>query len=173
MNSMLSLLVSVGIHVGGGILMGLLTRKNIETWFDLHLIWKHWEIHRYKTLKRPKLAPPNKVFGPVWTTLYLMMATSVWLIYSDGGFAKHPFEITVYMIQLFLNFMWTPLFFGLHVLAISLVEICLMWMTILYTIILFYPINPIAAYLLCPYLLWVSFATYLNYGYWNLNGHSK
>merc|ERR1712048_489521 len=137
---MWSWLIWAGINVGGGALMGYITKNNIETW--------------YKTLKRPSLAPPNKIFGPVLTTLYLMMATSVWMVYSDGGFTNHPYELTVYLIHLFLNFMWTPLFFGLHVLAISLVEICVLWMSIVYTIVLFYPISPIASYLLFPYLIW-------------------
>jgi benzodiazapine receptor len=140
----------------------IFTMKQIPTW--------------YKNLKKPSLNPPNWIFGPVWTILYILIGISGYLIWKDD---KDPFNgknstaWTIYAIQLILNYLWTPLFFGAHMLFLSLIEIVLMDISIIFNIFAFYQINHIAAYLLVPYLIWVSFATYLTFGIWRLNSNPK
>lgn len=118
----------------------------------------------YKQLKKPPWTPPNWAFPVVWTILYILMGVSSWLIWLDGGF-KGP--LAVYTFQLLLNFLWTPIFFGLHQVGLALVEILLLWTAIIATIYLFWHVNPLAAYLLVPYIVWVSLASTINFYIWN------
>lgn len=122
----------------------------------------------YRSLNRPPLTPPGWLFGPVWTALYIMMAVSGWLVW-DRGAAEKRSAMTAYAIQLALNAGWSALFFGLHRPGLALLEICLLWIAIATTAWRFRPHSPTAAVLLLPYLGWVSFATYLNLGFWWLN----
>jgi translocator protein len=140
-----------------GMINGILTANNIKTW--------------YEKLNHPKIRPPNWVFGPVWTILYIMIGVSGYLIWSlDEGFSgKYSFAWTIYFIQLLLNHIWTPLFFGIHALFLALIDIVLMLIAIYINIFAFYAIYPLAGLLLIPYACWVSFATYLNFSYWYLN----
>lgn len=117
----------------------------------------------YRTLNKPFFSPPNWIFGPVWTTLYLLMGISAFLIWQKGLKKKKVKEaITYFGIQLFLNFIWTFLFFGLRNPLLGLIDIVVLWIFIVLTIVKFYKLSRPAAYMLIPYLLWVSFATILN-----------
>lgn len=117
----------------------------------------------YAGLQKPFFSPPNWVFGPVWTILYCLMGISVFLIWR-GGFKKKQIKrgLGYFFIQLFLNFLWSPLFFGLHSPLLGLFDIMALLFFLVLTIISFYRLSKAAAYLLIPYLLWVSFATLLN-----------
>ena len=120
-------------------------------------------------LAKPDWNPPNWVFGPVWTALYLMMAIAVWLVWHDRGWSGARLAITLFLFQLVLNACWSWLFFGMHRPDLALVDIALLWLAIAATIGQFWQISRIAAYLLLPYLLWVTFATALNFSIWRLN----
>jgi len=123
----------------------------------------------YERLKKPSWRPPNRIFAPVWTVLYLMIATAGWLVWREAGFANAGVPMAVYALQLFLNAAWTPLFFGLHRPDLGFVGIVLLWLSIIATILVFYPINLGAALLLLPYLAWVTLAAALNFAVWRLN----
>ena len=123
----------------------------------------------YAKLQRPALAPPNWIFGPVWTTLYGLMAIAAALVWTKAGWQKARLPLGLYATQLALNAAWTALFFGLHRPDLALVDIVLLWLAIFATMATFARHSCVAAMLLAPYLAWVSFATYLNAGYWWLN----
>jgi tryptophan-rich sensory protein len=123
----------------------------------------------YERLKKPSWRPPNWVFAPAWTILYLMIAGSGWLVWREEGFYGAVFPLTVYALQLLLNAAWSPLFFGLHRPDLGFFDIVLLWLTIIATIVLFQPISVLAAALLLPYLAWVTFAAALNFSVWHLN----
>ena len=126
----------------------------------------------YERLRKPSWRPPNRVFAPVWTVLYLMIAVAGWLVWRDAGFANAGLPLAAYALQLILNGAWTPLFFGLHRPDLGFVDIVLVWLSIVATIVLFYPIHVVAALLLMPYLAWVTFAAALNFAVWRLNAVS-
>ena len=123
----------------------------------------------YERLNKPSWRPPNRLFAPVWTVLYVMIAISGWLVWREAGFAGAALPLAVYALQLILNAAWTPLFFGLHRPDLGFVDIVLVWLSIVATIVLFVPISIAAALLLVPYLAWVTFATALNFAVWRLN----
>ena len=123
----------------------------------------------YERLAKPSWRPPNRIFAPVWSTLYLMIAISGWLVWRERGFAGAAVPLGVYGVQLVLNASWTPIFFGAHRIGLGLIEIVLVWVSIALTIALFAPIQAAAAWLLVPYLAWGSFATALNFAIWRLN----
>lgn len=120
----------------------------------------------YSTLNKPFFSPPNWVFGPVWTTLYILIGISAYLAYKSKA---SKLAMAVFAIQLILNTLWSIIFFGLKNPALAFVEIILLWLSILYMIKLFYSANKLSAYLLIPYILWVSFASILNLAIWLLN----
>lgn len=117
----------------------------------------------YATLSKPFFSPPNWIFGPVWTILYILMGVSLYLVWLKK---KVP---TVFWVQLILNAVWSIIFFGIKNPALALVDIAAFWIAIVLTIKTFYKINKVAGNLLIPYLLWVSFAAFLNYNIWILN----
>ena len=123
----------------------------------------------YARLKKPSWNPPAWVFGPVWTTLYAMMAVAAWLVWKRGGFAARRGPLALFITQLVLNATWTPLFFGLHQPGFACAEIVSLWLAIAATLAAFWPLNRASAWLLAPYLAWVSFATALNFALWRLN----
>ena len=122
----------------------------------------------YSTLVRPPGTPPNWIFGPVWSALYAMIGISFALIWHQGSLGKNRLT-QLFFVQLILNLVWTPVFFGAHLIVPALIVIFLMWIFIALTIRAFAKVSKPAAYLLIPYLLWVSYATYLNAGYAVLN----
>jgi translocator protein len=123
----------------------------------------------YERLVKPPWRPPNRLFAPVWSVLYFMIAISGWLVWQESGFSGATLALTVYGIQLVLNAAWTPIFFGLRRPGLGFLHIVLVWLSIVATMWLFYPIYVLAALLLLPYLLWVSFAAALNFAIWRLN----
>jgi tryptophan-rich sensory protein len=123
----------------------------------------------YEQLKKPSWRPPNWLFAPVWTLLYLMIAFAGWLVWHAAGFHGAGLALSLYAIQLLLNAAWTPVFFGLHRLDLGFVVIALLWIAIATTIAAFAPLSAAAAWLMVPYLAWVSFASLLNFAVWQLN----
>lgn len=123
----------------------------------------------YAALNRPAWAPPPAVFGPVWAVLYTAIAVSGWLVWRRSGFAGARTALTVYGVQLVLNALWTPLFFGSDLFGIAFAEITALGLAIVATIVLFARHSRPAAALLVPYLAWVGFAASLNFAIWQLN----
>jgi len=125
----------------------------------------------YASLAKPSFNPPGWVFGPVWTTLYTLMGISAWLVWRRGSLADPPVRnaLFLFLVQLFLNALWSFLFFGLRSPLLALADILGLLIAILATIAAFKPISPISAWLMVPYLAWVSFATILNAAIWKLN----
>ncbi len=124
----------------------------------------------YAGLAKPALNPPSWVFGPVWTILYALMGVALFLLIKRGR--QHPkwkIALSLFGAQLLANALWSVLFFGAHSPFMALINIVILWILIVGTIICFYRISKPAAYLLAPYLIWVSFATYLNYMIFRLN----
>ncbi len=123
----------------------------------------------YAALEKPSWNPPGWIFGPVWSALYVMMAVAAWLVWKQGGFATQRKALGMFVAQLLLNALWTPLFFGMHLPGVAFAEILLLWLAIAVTLILFRSVNRTAAWLLFPYLAWVSFAAVLNGVLWRMN----
>jgi tryptophan-rich sensory protein len=145
----------VGSLFAGGI-GSFFTSPSIPTW--------------YASLARPDLAPPNWIFAPVWTTLFILMGIAVGLVWSVGTEKKEvKMALGLFGLQLVLNSLWSIIFFGLQSPGWAFVEILVLWTAIAITIASFYKIYRPAAWLLLPYIAWVSFAAYLNYSIWMLN----
>lgn len=130
----------------------------------------------YPVLVKPALNPPSWVFGPVWTTLFALMGIAAFLVWQklDSGSEARMTKMVkialgIFLGQLALNTLWSIIFFGLHSPGGALIEIIFLWLAILATIVAFAKISKPAAWLLAPYILWVSFAMYLNYSIWILN----
>ena len=123
----------------------------------------------YRTLNAPSFNPPDWIFGPVWTMLYLLMGISLYLIWIEVDSALKSKAIRIFFLQLALNFVWSFLFFYFNNIDLALAEIVLLWITIVWMIIQFMQINKTAAFLNIPYLFWVSFATALNIAFATLN----
>ena len=139
-----------------GIVSGLLASANNNDWFN--------------TLDKPSWNPPGYLFGPVWTILYLLMGVSLGLIWTNNSLELQKRNAyLLFFTQLFLNFWWSILFFNFHSTAFALLDIILMVIVILLTIESFFHFSKLAAWLLIPYIAWVSFATILNFSIWNLN----
>lgn len=124
----------------------------------------------YQNLEKPSWTPPNSVFGPVWTALYIFMAVAAWLVWKRGGWAAHRGALTLWVVQLVLNALWSILFFGMRNPALGLGGIALLWLAILATLIAFWKVSRPAGALMVPYLAWVSYASALNFAVWSLNG---
>jgi len=123
----------------------------------------------YANLRKPSWNPPNWVFGPVWTTLYVMMAVAAWRVWRLGGDGGRRTALGLFLAQLALNAAWTPLFFGLRQPGLAFAEILLLWLAIGATTTTFFKRDRVAAWLMIPYLAWVSFAAVLNAVLWRLN----
>ncbi|MBM3422643.1 MAG: tryptophan-rich sensory protein [Chlorobi bacterium] len=124
----------------------------------------------YTELARPEWNPPDWLFPPVWSLLFLMMSISLWLVLKKGTQdRKVTFAVVVFCVQLLLNMSWSAAFFGMQNPQVGMIVILLLWTAIVLTIVQFRKISAVAAYLLVPYLLWVSFASYLNFTIWQLN----
>jgi tryptophan-rich sensory protein len=122
----------------------------------------------YAGLAKASFNPPNWLFAPVWTALYVLMAIAAWRVWRVAGLNSPA--LFAWMTQLTLNFLWSFLFFSLHLILVALVDIALLWVLILATTILFWRKDRIAGLLFLPYLAWVGFATALNFAIWQLNG---
>lgn len=149
------LIVSLIIPLSVGAVAGMFTSQAVPTW--------------YATLNRPSFSPPSWVFGPVWTSLYILLGISFFLIWKENTSKERNLAIKVFSVQMLLNFAWSFLFFYFNLIGVALLEIILLWISIATMIYLFHKLKPLAAYLNIPYLLWVSFATILNAAYYFLN----
>jgi len=144
------------ICLAAGAIGSIFTFQSIPTW--------------YAGLNKPDFSPPNWVFGPVWTTLYIMMGIAAYLVYAKDVKKKEVrTALMVFSVQLVLNTLWSILFFGLQSPLYGLICIIALWLAIAATIWKFYGIDKNAGRLLAPYILWVSFASVLNYFIWMLN----
>jgi tryptophan-rich sensory protein len=126
----------------------------------------------YSQLTQPAWAPPSWVFGPVWTVLYLLMGIAAWLVWRVDGFRAARGALSLFLIQLALNALWSWLFFAWHRGALAFADIVILWIMIVATTIAFWRVRPVAGALLIPYLLWTSYAGALNYAIWQLNSQS-
>jgi translocator protein len=125
----------------------------------------------YAALLKPTWNPPSWLFGPVWTVLYASMAVALWLVRREPDIdaATRRRALLMFVVQFVLNLAWTPMFFGLHAPGFAFIEICLLWVALLSTMLMFGRLRALAGYLLLPYLLWVSFALVLNGTIWLMN----
>jgi tryptophan-rich sensory protein len=150
------LVVAVAIPLAVGAVGGVATSSSVSTWFP--------------TLAKPPWNPPNWLFGPVWTLLYVLMGVAVWLVWRKGFDAPGVRSaLILFGVQLLFNLGWSVVFFGLRRVGWGLIEIVVTWVLILATLIAFYRLRPAAGWLLAPYQLWVTFATALNASIWWLN----
>jgi benzodiazapine receptor len=123
----------------------------------------------YTNLVKPVWTPPNAVFAPVWTVLYILMGVAAWLVWRKAGFSGAKMPLVLFIIQLALNSLWSYLFFGAHLPMLAFFEIVILWIVILLTLVGLWRIRPQAGVLLLPYLCWVGFASALNFQLWRLN----
>ncbi|BER91472.1 TspO/MBR family protein [Atrimonas thermophila] len=150
----LKLIISVAIPLVAGFAGSLFTSQSLEDW--------------YPALRKPFFTPPNWLFFPVWTTLFVLMGIAFYLVWQRN-FAGHRVVLYLYCLQLVANVMWSWFFFGLRRPEWALVDILVLWVLILACIVSFYRISHLAGYLLLPYLGWVSLASFLNYFIVRLN----
>lgn len=153
------LIIALVLPQLAGLIGSLFTTQAIPTW--------------YATLNRPSFAPPNWLFAPAWTLLFILMGIAFYLVWQSpvkGLQEKIKRQaIKFFLIQLVFNTLWSIIFFGQQLLYLAFVEIVILWILILLTILRFNKIKPLAAYLMIPYLLWVTFASVLNLGFALLN----
>lgn len=156
MRTFLKFVLSTIVCLGSGVIGSLFTFSAITEWYSL--------------LNRPSFAPPNWVFAPVWTGLYFLMGISLFLVWRRSSSEKKVGRsLILFFVHLVFNTLWSIVFFGLHQIFLSLLIILVLWFLIILVILNFYKINKTSAYLLVPYLYWVTFASVLNYSYWFLN----
>jgi tryptophan-rich sensory protein len=151
----IGLVLFIAICLGAGGLGAITTTPEIEGW--------------YRTLNKPAWNPPDSVFGPVWTTLFILMAIAAWLVWKPAGFKAAAMPLTMFGVQLLLNVAWSWIFFGMHQPAWAFAEVVILWLAIVATAVAFFRHSKIAGWLLVPYLAWVSFAAVLNFVIWRLN----
>ncbi|XP_053950391.1 translocator protein [Anastrepha ludens] len=161
MSDALKIVGAVVLPNVGGFINGIITRKNIQTW--------------YKNLNFPSYRPPNWIFGPVWTSLYSGMGYASYLVWRDGGgfSGEAHLPLIAYGTQLALNWAWTPIFFGQRNIKGGLIDIIALTATSTACGILFFKVNKVAGLLFIPYVAWLSFATVLNHAMYKLNPDSK
>lgn len=147
--------ISISLCLSAGFVGSIFTTPSIPTW--------------YAGINKPSFNPPGWIFGPVWTILYIFMGVSLYLVWKNGINKKNKPAIIVFAAQLFLNILWSFLFFKLQSPLLAFIEIVVLWLMILATIIKFQKLSQTAARLLFPYLFWVSFAAILNYSIYSLN----
>lgn len=156
MKSKLMLILAILVCELAGVIGSFFTIPSIGSW--------------YSKLIKPSFSPPNWLFGPVWTILYLLMGVSAYLVWEKGIKKKNvKNSLAVFGVQLALNILWSIFFFGLHSPLYGLITIALLWVAIAVTLLKFYKISKTAGLLLVPYILWVSFAMVLNFYLWMLN----
>jgi tryptophan-rich sensory protein len=153
--NIIKFIISMALPLAVGGIAGMFTAKAVPEW--------------YASLNRPVISPPNWVFGPVWTILYILMGLSFYFIWMQPPGNLRTMAIVIYLLQLFLNFGWSFLFFYFKQPGLALLEIIILWLGIIVMLFLFYKVRPAATYLNIPYFVWVSFATILNAAYFKLN----
>jgi len=152
----LKLIISIIICELAGIIGSFFTASSVSSW--------------YAELAKPQFTPPGWVFAPVWTTLYLLMGVAAFLVWTSPVSKGKKVALIIFAVQLVLNTLWSIIFFGLRSPLGAFIEIIFLWLAILAAIIAFSRISKPAAWLLLPYILWVSFAAYLNYAILKLVG---
>lgn len=152
----LAFIINIALTLSIGALGGLATAKSVQTW--------------YPTLNKPSFNPPNWLFAPVWTSLYIIIGIAAYLVWVKRDKIEHfPRTVALYLIQLILNLSWSFIFFYLHEIGFALAEIIMLLIAIIANAITFYKIDKVAGLLFIPYILWVSFATFLTYNIFILN----
>ncbi len=155
MKNLFKLIASILIAQGAGVIGSLFTIQNIPTW--------------YATLNKPSFSPPNYLFGPVWITLYFLIGISFFLVWKKQGEMSIKIPVIVFSVQMVLNAAWSIIFFGMKNPMFAFFEIVVLWVFIVLCMVTFYSVSRTATWLLVPYLLWVSFASVLNFKVWMLN----
>jgi translocator protein len=150
----LALIISLAICFSAAGIGSVATTPNIATW--------------YAGLAKPSWNPPNWLFGPVWTFLYISLAVAAWLVWRNGGLRQWP--LALFAVQLILNALWSWIFFGFHLRGTAFIEVVILFATILLTTVAFWPRSMASGILMLPYLGWVGFASVLNFTIWRLNG---
>ncbi|MDT8308797.1 MAG: TspO/MBR family protein [Bacteroidales bacterium] len=153
--NVIKLIVAIILPVGLGAIAGMFTAQAVPEW--------------YASLNRPSFNPPDWIFGPVWTFLYIVMGFSFYLIWKQEVSKARNRAVFLFFVQLLLNFIWSLIFFYFNMIGLALIEIIVLWLSIIVMIIHFFRINHWAMYINIPYLLWVTFATVLNASYYMLN----
>jgi benzodiazapine receptor len=155
MRNALTWLLFVLMCLAAGIIGSVFTKLSVTTW--------------YPGLLKPSGTPPAWVFGPVWTALYVLMGSAAWLVWRRAGWSRARIALALFVLQLALNVAWSLIFFGLRLPALALLEIVLLLAAIVATTLSFRQFSRVASWLMYPYLAWVMFATWLNFGIWRLN----
>ena len=156
MKNLYKLVITIIVSELAGVIGSFFTMPSISGW--------------YANLTKSALTPPSWVFGPVWTTLYALMGIAAFLVWKKGWDRRDvKIALGIFVGQLVLNTLWSIIFFGLYSPGSAFIEIVFLWLAIFVTIILFAQISKLAAWLFVPYIIWVSFAMYLNYSIWILN----
>ena len=149
-------IINLAIPLSIGAIGAYFTASSVDTW--------------YRTISKPSFNPPNGIFGPVWTSLYIMIGISAYLVWQKRArIEQFPRTVAIYLIQLVLNLMWSFIFFYAHELGMALIEIIMLLIVIIINARVFYKIDKTAGLLFIPYILWVSFATVLTYSIFSLN----
>jgi len=155
-NQWMGLIIFLAVCFAVAGLGGLATSPEIPNW--------------YRRLAKPSWTPPNWLFGPVWTMLYAAMGVAAWLVWKRAGWQGSDGALTIFAIHLVINLGWSFIFFKYHLIGWAFAEIALLWLSIAVTIVTFAPISAGAALLLIPYLIWVTYASALNFAIWRMNG---
>jgi len=155
MNKFLKILVAVSLPLLVGSIAGLATSPNIKSW--------------YAYLQKPVFSPPNWIFGPMWSLLYILMGVGLYMIWESEKSDLRRRALIVFFVQLAFNFAWSFIFFEFRLIGVAFIEILLVWISVAAMIYTFYPVNKKAALLQIPYILWVTFASLLNGAVWALN----
>ncbi len=152
----LAFIINIAIPLGIGYVGSIFTAESVKTW--------------YKTLNKPSFNPPDSLFAPVWTTLFVLIGISAYLVWQKRAQIKNfPRTVAIYLIQLILNLMWSFIFFYAKQIDLALFEIIIFLIMIIINARIFYKIDKVAGLLFIPYILWVSFATLLTYNIFILN----
>lgn len=149
------LIISILIPLALGAIAGRFTAQAVPEW--------------YASLSRPSFNPPIWIFGPVWTVLYILLGISLYLIWRQNPDKERNNALRIFSLQMFLNFIWSFVFFYFNYIGLALIIIIGLWLSIVFMLISFYKLKPLATYINIPYLLWVTFASVLNAGYFILN----
>lgn len=152
----IAFIINIVITLGIGAIGSFFTLSSVGTW--------------YRTIAKPSFNPPDSVFGPVWTTLYILIGISAYRVWQKRAeFAHFPRTVAIYFIQLILNLMWSFIFFYAHQIGVAMVEIVFLLIFVIINALVFYRIDKTAGLLFIPYILWVGFATFLTYSIFRLN----